>query len=1104
MNNDRNIPMDASRPRRSIPRKARGSALFLVMVSLVLLTVIATSFLQLTRVGRVSTDAANDSNIDAVIAATLAKIKTALRDDLLDDNGDFFKAGTTGGDDEAYDHPWTNTNTWTVSVPSTGSTASAKGGDFDDTWLASATPEFPSPTSAFWRHITNLNGYYLDSVGSASQPTLRVVDASSSPNNSDSSLQLAYSQLYDCDGDGVGDSRWTWAPLWKIGSVKYVMAVRIVDNSSMANLNAATGMTLDGDNDFVGASSNTKLIRGYYPTGVDLTRLMKRTLLTGGNVWTTASTGGRAQLIDFLDDDRGFSPTPTLPLEAVTREDQWEDRVRLYGEVEDRITLADEFELRYRNGLNNADQNRDFEETLSTLVREAETDETTYEDVSYTGLSVSDAADKRVAYFVGVDPSQSAGSKDGTPIVASRTFPAIRHMVTAISGAAVYAANHADMHSGAHTLRYDLVHQDDTDEAVRVTNMADRLRKIFLVTNTSGTTNAYLGLQYDSSSVDTLDGPELRLIADEFALAINDYSDADSTPTEHDVDTDFDGTEDEKAYGMETLPFLREAYIQARYKGTDTIPLDGNVDTWTLDEPSPNPTSVKATAMAVEIGNPFDRSISFGGSSGSVPSTQPRVRVAVYQGAPGTLKSSYELPNTITLAPRTLHLFYSNPSDQTSSESTSGNAIQTDLGLPAGATDMGDGTLFFDVDGSQVTVALEVAVDSTPTWVAYDRITTTGFDFVASPAVVGTISASPVPYHHGQISIARACERSGVAGIYYISNENSGTATPRLQERSVNTAGYSTTADNLDSDAKGVDGLAELENFQIPMADSDFRSVAELGWVHMFGFTNDTNGDFPQRFDALNASRRTLDFSSTATIPTSTGIPHAAMVMDQFTTLNPRYDGVDNDNDDLDNDDTTSDDNEAEQLVPGTINVNTMPRHLLALVSPLPEAISNPGTNPPNIEDLMTAVVNYRNVEAGSRPAGFRTNPGIESIGELMWVGTTGTTNDMQLYGDATDDMGLDINLYPRPEDVASATATSYSAAGSAEEAMSRFQFLSQVLTTRSDIFTAYVVIKGYDTSNNQNFLEPPVEFARFFAIFDRSEMVAGTDQPKLLGVYGY
>ena len=60
-------------------------------------------------------------------------------------------------------------------------------------------------------------------------------------------------------------------------------------------------------------------------------------------------------------------------------------------------------------------------------------------------------------------------------------------------------------------------------------------------------------------------------------------------------------------------------------------------------------------------------------------------------------------------------------------------------------------------------------------------------------------------------------------------------------------------------------------------------------------------------------------------------------------------------------------------------------------------------------------------------------------------------------------------------------------------------RWLMQVCSTRSDIYTAYVIIEGYPSGN---FNEDPVEAARFLAVFDRSRIVDQNDSVRVLGVH--
>jgi hypothetical protein len=601
-----------------------------------------------------------------------------------------------------------------------------------------------------------------------------------------------------------------------------------------------------------------------------------------------------------------------------------------------------------------------------------------------------------------------------------------------------------------------------------------------------------------------LNSSQLEQVATEYALAIQDYSDSDDMPSSRTIGS-------VKYYGMELLPFLREVYIQAGYDDKDRDNDDGDNDPdtgmgdkWELHADS--------QAMAVEIANPFDRLI-------KDVLLNDRIQIAVVQGDPPDDVSTHILSGMPDLDSQEKVVLYSNPISPVV-EGTYGADLNADLGLsgPPSPVDLGDGTLKFNVnDTDDVTVELRVDVDGTGTWVTYDRLTVTDFRLPLAVDHQEAPNPDTTAKAHGQGSMARDGQ-----DIRYLSNQGKDLVDPvRLPDN----PGYKTrvtgnAVDELETDEKGISGDDELDSFQIPIANRPIFSVAELGWILMFGFTDEPDGDFPQRFSgegpgspALPDATRTHDprrrfltfntelpYDGTEVEPDEVGIPHAAIVLDEFTTLSPRHDGVDNDNDDGDNDPNTADDNEAEQVVPATININTAPLHILTLAAPLPEPIDD-------VQALMEGVVDYRDNPdnridiTGYSPAdGLRQEKGIASTAELLLVNPDLVANggpvnpelDMTRYTDTQQPMELD--LYPMPEQ---SGAVQYTSPMEAEGRMARFQFLAQAFTTRSDFYVAYVVILGYDSAD---FTKDPAESKRFYAIFDRSRIVASVCRDHHIG----
>ena len=144
------------RPRRGCCR-VRGSAVVMVVVCLAMMAVLGAAYIQSARVDRAASRRVREvDNVDLVMHAAIAQIRTVLQEDLLDGNGVFFNASSG---DEPYDYPWTN---------------DASPGDHDDRWLASTKPSFSNPTdhttatltNPHWAHITNLVGTYLQNGSS--------------------------------------------------------------------------------------------------------------------------------------------------------------------------------------------------------------------------------------------------------------------------------------------------------------------------------------------------------------------------------------------------------------------------------------------------------------------------------------------------------------------------------------------------------------------------------------------------------------------------------------------------------------------------------------------------------------------------------------------------------------------------------------------------------------------------------------------------------------------------------------------------------------------------------------------------------------------------
>ncbi len=1126
-----------------------GSALILVLVCLVMMVLIGTAYVQVARVDRRATaQLTGINNMNTVRDAVIAYMMKVLKEDMLDDAGLFFNPASG---DEFHDYPFTNRTVNFAVTSGKPSTVGqplpqpALGGRMDDTWLASTyTDAESSNINPVWNHLSNLNGIFLRLPKNGGEPVEESQaarfdgfgDALETGATADSNLvdKIITSPLattnansldyetggddvlgVDTDGDGILDARWTWAPeeVRQIGGVTYVVAYRIIDLNSMVNLNIGT-VKLDTASNL--PTNKTQFPRGFWPTDIDQGRFLRRAREPYAGWQTEVNQSfifrGMGTSVPSLTGGMTFGANGIGNYTGVgNRASAWHNQAmgskgaKYYGSTDRRYVEDSEFELRARGGLNTA-TDVPVETHFNYLLRRT-TPATT--EVTFTNVpGIVGTGNARVNSYMRGGPSPNQTSiNDG-----ARTLPAIRHMVTTMSGTSVHARQYPGMTtSELDRLQYDLVYRgvatNVSTPQVRAQEIADRLKKIFRVGPPM-----YLGIA---------DGTVIDQIATEFAVNIQDYSDADRTPT----GLALGGT---TYYGMEVKPFLREFYVQGGYE-SDMAGMDGGGNpVWKKWVYKPN-----SGAFVIEIGNPFDKPVSFAGSGAGVS-----LRVRIMRG--GAVMAQYDVPPSVQNLPArdgnqvTEQLvFYSNPATPIN-EGGKGASVVTDLALatayPLAARRIEipaklNNTAFND---TELTAELQIEVSS-GVFITYDRLRHP--DMKLPPEYVADHGNGVTKLQaHGQVSLQRDGQKTR-----YLSNKGITVKTSGAAENSYINNNASVSMFGLD--VKGVTGDTSLDKMHLAHSDHQIFNVAELGYIFMYGFFDGDLGDFPSRFsgrdgnkdksntanpmDTACGGRHFLSFTAQgsdtdgqpvgafiipyngSTDPNLAGfkIPHFSMVMDQFTTISPRWDGVDND-------EVDGIDNVSEQFVAGLINVNTMPSWLLAYTTPMMEPIND-------VSQLYLAIGEYRDFpefrQAITGVSGLPVNPqsdkGIRSIGELMMIknrrngstlgGGTAAMSQMRRYGEdgapiAGTSWQSAMRHYPNSDNTLAAQNSSTSGVWYADEyvdieRMARFQYITNSLTTRSDRFCAYVVIRGYDSTN---FSDAPLESLRFFVILDRSGIV--------------
>ncbi len=1066
-------------------RHARGSAIILVAVTLALMAMLGAAYIQLARVDRItSRQARRTGQIDAVVQGAISQIQSVLRNDLLDDNGNFFNPSnpTTGGADEPYDYPQTNNLATFSPVPKKidGSifTIPPVGGQLDDTWLASTTPDFSTPATPLWPHITNLNGVFLHNGTDKDLTTVAfpveeaVTNTVATPQTWDTGLDVTSGFLVDADGDGVPDSRWTWAPIPKAGNVMYVMAVRIIDNSSLINANVALSQV-----DSTGAYDNTSVLvngggapRWSSPSELDL----------GAFIWSFPQTNRMTELEELLS-HRLYSSLSTPPSNSSApripwgsslgeRRDFWLKGPRLYGKfdsVYQALTTQDELELRYRNGLNNANRKLAIETDVDLDSNTAGNQSGLYTVLRQGGDSpVKDVPISELHYRHFTDgydwpshPTQKQFIATSAVLAAAHDTTKIkqffeqepRHQITTRSGAAVYAS----------PLPGETGRQLKTD--LNIASAATLSADIKLVLDSGGTYTHPLGWTTQQT-------------ANQFAACIKDYADSDNRLTAV-------GPVGSERYGLEALPFVTEVYVQGLYEvttATENPPASGTWDlTWGRQG---------VTGYAIEIRNPFRK-----------PILLTEVSLWVNGSNWGTLDS---LAGKTALGVDEVLILYRHSNNNITSDDTvtslwnTSDPFITTVALtnnwPSTSSDINVELRATDSPGNPIAWAYAVALSKGMPSTVND----TGVACASNPLNL-TDYLQRISLGNGN-----GINMLAITSSEFIPNDKT-LATPPPSPQREPTRDSLGTADKIATGGPGNKVNPTTNQVLIAdYADGKIVQVGELAHIAAIG-PDATNTVADVWGSATNTADFMLDFASTQLVSTtvdSMALPHAVVMLDRFTTLSPAGDGVDNDPDTADAD---------EQLVPGTINLNTVvglyngttipPDHLLRYVLPIPD--------PATRDTVIRSILEYRDKLASfsgtnrGLGANYRDRLGISNIGELMKCldtvlsndtvdnfALTGTVidfnsvNDNGTLGNLTDDFVVADGIVDDRE----------------EEAMVA-SWLAQVCSTRSDIFTAYVLIQGYPADD---FTQGPVESIRFFAVLDRSGVVGQNSPVRVLGVY--
>ncbi len=919
-------------------------------------------------------------------------------------------------------------------------------GSMDDLWLASTAPT----TGGQWPHISNLTGKYIQGWDNA-----QVKFGTGSPTDANMTQVEDTNQLYsdnelvDASGDGVGDSRWFFPPIKAIRGIEYAAALYVVDNGSKLNANVALSQVSTGGAYTTGAANAPNAPQWWYPVELDL-----------GRFAYGFTTTNMTQVQTFLRWRLGSTTAQVMPTrwfngnaDPLARSFFWFNGARTWGNINSgtpasvyrSLSWTDELELRYGNGLNTATEAQIETTTggMPVLLRHSATAETSWSAV--TG-----------------------------PTLANWYLNDPRKQLTVFNGAGIFAPRLPGDPAGR-------ILKADLNRLAVEANKARLAAEVLKIIN-AGTTSMALPTGFTAADY-----------ADQIAANIIDYVDND-VPSDPDATLQAIGgntlTKVGNRWGFEGLPFIAEVYVQRQY--TAEVVQPANTVTWAVQ---PSVANNKA-GFAIEIRNPLPRRIDLrnvtfmvGGTSWGtldtlIPGSFGKVYLNAYEGI----------------------ILYRNstPTDGTRSDITQlfSAAGATPL-IPAGNRMVIATTNDWPTTDGPIAIELR-AKDEAGDDVRYQTLDSYGMANTKAPAVI--TSATPVVGAEVRYRQYATIGNGNKLNVLTVTDSGGGSVFTKNdvdpRDDNATTQAYDGTnverlALNNKSAGTGAgptDQLTTTNNEQIVISNfGQFGQVGELGHLAFLGPRDTGSGantaeTIPDRWGTqTSAANFMLDFQAATKIDGSVdalNVPHAMMFFDRFTTMAPTASFTGDPGDGVDNDGDGQIDEADEQLVPGMVNINTVTVEFLAKVLPINDATLR--------NNVATEIINYRDNVAG-RPAGSRTSPGIAHMGELVPVLQLALTSgsyaiDTSAIGGVWVDM-IGQNMDP--------TALADGVIDDREEQVMLARFLNQVASTRSDVFTAYITVRGFQAGA---FDQDPIEAARYIVVFDRSGMTSNSDRPRIIG----
>jgi len=215
-------------------------------------------------------------------------------------------------------------------------------------------------------------------------------------------------------------------------------------------------------------------------------------------------------------------------------------------------------------------------------------------------------------------------------------------------------------------------------------------------------------------------------------------------------------------------------------------------------------------------------------------------------------------------------------------------------------------------------------------------------------------------------------------------------------------------------------------------------------------------------------------------------------LLSRLTVLS-RIDGADNNGvPDINNDGLPDPDDRRELAIPGRININTAPQKVIEALPWVVDSgtITIPPATAADREKLAQSIISYRDgIPITGGPTYTNADPGFQYTAELINVHDSACLDPYYSIRRHSDAATSDLTTMP---DTTNNGGLGDGADDDLEERDVIFHRMSNLVTVRSDTFTAYIMVRLGELGPQK----------RVIAIFDRSNVFEKGDVPRLVALH--